>query len=334
MKKIAWLLLAACATTGEPGEGDRDLPTAGVGPFRKLAPEEVKGIAPFVLEDPNALYREPAVLREGEATLLYAVARDGGRDVIVRTRALDERTFFGSTGHLGNKPATVLAPEAPWEIALSGPWVLRWRGELLLYYGGAEGIGLARSSDGFSFRKEPAPVLVRGGDWETAPPHAPSVFELPDGRLHMLYAAGNAIGEAESDDGTMWRRLPGPVLAPGGQPFDAIAVGDPCAVPRTTPAGRFHVRVLYTGMDVAGKTTIGFAARYGEAGPLEGQAAPVYSVGQNERAPALLDLGPTSFLYVQQSRAIGSKPPYAAIAAGFAPANVTLPLAGDYPVLP
>ncbi|MBX3208000.1 MAG: hypothetical protein KF764_23335 [Labilithrix sp.] len=342
-------LVAACATTGAEGEGDRNLPTAGVGPFRKLEPEEVKGVAPFVLDDARALYREPAVLRDGESTLLYAVARVDEADVIVRTRALDERTFFGTSGHFGHKPVTVLEPDAPWEGALSGPTLVRFRGEILLFYAGAEGIGLARSTDGLTFRKEPGPVLTRDplpGSWETTAPRAPSVFALPDGRLRMLFAAGRAIGEAESADGVAWSRVggepvlvPAPPPAPGSllpnekPPFDTAAVGDPCVVTRTTPAGRFHVRVLYTGTDTSGATAVGFAARYGESGPLARQTVPVYSVGQKEAAPALLDLGDSSFLYVQQDRRDGDTS-FVAVAAAFAPGNVKLPPSGDYPDSP
>ena len=43
-------LIAACATTGDDGEGDLNLPTSGVGPFRKLSGAETRGIAPFVLD--------------------------------------------------------------------------------------------------------------------------------------------------------------------------------------------------------------------------------------------------------------------------------------------
>ena len=353
MRAIARLiglgLMAACATTGAGGEGDRNLPSAGVGPFRRLEPEEVKGVAPFVLDDARALYRDPAVLREGDSTLLYAVARVDGADVIVRTRATDERTFFGASGHFGERPVVVLAPDAPWEGALSGPALLRVRDEIWLFYGGREGIGVARSSDGLSFRKEPGPVLPRdpaAGSWEPAAPRAPSVYALPDGRLRMLYAAGGALGEAESVDGVAWSRIgAGPVLGPAPAPapesllpnekppFDAASIGDPCVATRTTPAGRLHVRVLYTGTDAAGATAIGFAARYGESGPLSRQPVPVYSVGQREAAPALLDLGDRSFLYVQQERRDGDAS-FVAIAGAFAPANVKLPASGDFPDTP
>ena len=346
------ICLAACATTGDAGEGDRNLPTAGVGPFRKLAAEEVKGLAPYVLEDSTALYREPAVLAEGDATLLYAVARVNGKDVIVRSRALDQRSFFGTSSHFGKKPAVVLEPEKLWEVALGGPALVHFGGDLLLYYSGAEGIGVARSADGLVFRKEPGPILSRDftpDSWETTPPHAPSVYVLPNGRLRMFYAAGNAIGEAESVDGVGWQRLrPGPALSPAAPaapgsllpnekpPFDTARVGDPCVTTRTTSAGRYHVRVLYTGTDLTGATAIGFAARYGETGALVRQPVPVYSVGQKEAAPALLEStdGTRSFLYVQQDRRDGNNPSFVAIAAAFAPGNVKLPPADDFPDAP
>jgi hypothetical protein len=345
---LVLLVVSACATTGDSGEGDKNLPTAGVGPFRKLEPEEMKGSAPFVLEDSVALYREPTVLRDGDSTLLFVVALVGARDVIVRTRALDDRTFFGATGQFGRKPLVVLEPGEAWEGgALSGPALLRFRDETFLYYAGAEGIGVARSTDGKVFRKEPGPILGRDpspSSCERSPPKAPTVFALPNGRLRMLYASGNAIGEAESEDGIRWTRL-GLVLGPSSQPapgsllpnekppFDTVAVGDPVVVTRTTPAGRLHVRVLYTGINDAGESAIGFAARYGASGPLQRQSVPVYAVNQREAAPALLDLGETSYLYVQQNRRAGDAS-FVAIAAAFSPANLTLPPAADFPESP
>lgn len=345
---LLFFCVAACATTGAAGEGDKNLPSSGVGPFRKLDIDEVKGIAPFVLDDALAQYREPAVLPEGEETLLFAVAVRDGRDVIVRTRALDGRTFYGTSAQFGAKPRIVLEPDAPWEGgALSGPAALRApSGELLLYYAAAGGIGLARSTDGVTFRKDAAnPILARdpASSWETTELRGPSVYLLPDGRFRLLYGSGVAIGEAESSDGVHFRRIqPSPVLgpapapAPGSllpnekPPFDTAAVADPYAVPRTTPAGRLQVRVLYTGRTEAGGSTIGFAARYGADGPLERQSVPVYAVGQKEVAPAFVERPEGSFLYVEQERRDGSRV-YRAIAGAFAPGNVKLPPPEDVP---
>jgi hypothetical protein len=351
MKRILLIALSACATTGASGEGDRDLPTSGVGPFRKLDIEEVKGIAPFVLDDSAAGYREPAALQEGEETLLFAVGANDGRDVIFRTHAFDGRTFAGTSGHFGVKARVVLEPDAApsWENgALSGPALVRGpSGELLLYYAAAGGIGVARSTDGFTFTKDGAnPILKREAAWETAEVRAPSVIRMPGGRFKMFYAAGNAIGEAESDDGIHFRRAgdrpvlePAPPPAPGSllpnekPPFDTASVGDPCASIRMTPADRLQVRVLFTGRDAAGGSTIGFAARYGEDGALVRQPVAVYAVGQKEVAPAFIERPEGSYLYVEQERRDGTRI-YRAIAGAFAPGNVKLPTPGDFPESP
>ncbi|MBX3230007.1 MAG: hypothetical protein KIT84_25765 [Labilithrix sp.] len=307
---VMLVMLVACGTTGDAGGDEAILPSAGMGPFRPLAEKELKGAAPFVLDDSLARYADPAVLADGESTLLYAVTQ--GK--IVRTRANDGRTFFGA-GQVGRAPAVVLAPTEPWEIALAGPFALRRGAEVWLYYAGEEGIGVARSSDGLAFTKEPGPIVWGGA--------APSVFALPDGSLRMLYTRGLEIEEAASPDGLAWQRI-GPVFSAShvAGAFDAVAVADPWAEPRTTAAGRFHVRVLYTGTDEAGATAIGFAGRYGVDGPLTRNPDPAYPAG---RQPALLG----AFLYVTQER-----PGYDAIAAALQPRAATLTPPGDYPASP
>jgi hypothetical protein len=318
-------LVAACAAGGGVDTSSPVLPSAGVGPFRDLAAAETKGIAPFILEDSAAQYREPAVLDDGAATLLYAVAHEATGDAIVRTRADDGRSFFGASSSSLSKPPVVLRADAAWEgTSLGGPSALRRDAEVWLYYAARGGIGLARG-DGLSFHKTPGPVLAPAAS-EAGSPHAPSVYVLPDGRLRMLYAAGAAIFEAESTDGALWRRLgTGPVLAPTlrAGDFDAVAASDPCASPRTTPAGRLLVRVLYTGTNDAGTTAIGFAGRYGDTGPFERQPSPVYAVGRKEAAPALSDRGDISLLYVQEELQSGDQS-WLAIAAAVTPLSAQL----------
>lgn len=360
---LSRLLLAAvataCATTGADGEGDRDLPSAGVGPFRKLADAEVLGIAPFVLEDRDARYREPSAVAVSDGVVLFAVASGAdGRDAIVRSRADDGRSFFGTTGDGGRRPPVVLAPELAWEgTALSGPSILRRGEEWWLYYAGAAGIGLARSRDGLAFTREPSPVLAAdpsAGGWETSAPRAPGAYVLPDGRIRLLYAAGTAIGEAESDDGVHFRRLDArpdtpaldPVLAashevvpasgalPARWAFDARAVSDPVGLRRVTAAGRVHLRVLYTGESPDGATAIGLAARYGDDGPLERNASPVYAAGQRERAPAVAEVSGVTLLYVGQDRRVDATRTAPGIACAVAPANVLLPAPAPYPPSP
>jgi hypothetical protein len=357
---LAFALAApSCATTAAEGEGDRNLPTVGVGPFRKLGVDEVPGIAPFVFDDRTASFREPAVLRsdDGNGAILYVVAKVMDVDVIVRTRSDDARAFYGTTGDTGKTAPVVLSASLPWEgKLLSGPSALRVNGEIFLYYAAAGGVGVARSTDGLTFRKEGAAILSRDpkSKWEATELRAPTVTILPDGRFRMFYASGVAIGEAESTDGVHFQRVDPdpstsaiePVLvpappAPAGSllpnekpPFDTARVGDPCASVRITPADRLQVLVLYTGADETGATAIGFAARYGDSGPLVRQPAPVYSVSAKEAAPALLELEGGAYLYVQQDRRIDATLTYPAIAAAFAPGTVHLPMPADYPETP
>ena len=361
--RLAMIALgAACATTGVDGDGDLNLPTASVGPFRKLAADEVPGIAPFVFDDRTTLYREPAALTEGSDVILFAVARNGSgaaaTDVIVRTRATDGRAFLGTSADTSHVAPVVLRPTEAWEGgALSGPFVVRAGADVLLYYAAAGGIGLARSSDGgLTFQKVPGPIFVRDPAvaWETTQVRAPGVYVLPDGRSRLLYTAGPCIGEAESTDGVRFTRLdadpstpaidfvlgPGAPAAPGSllpnekPPFDTASVADASPSTRITPAGRLHVRVLYTGRDPAGVSTIGFAARYGDAGRLDRNRSPVYSVGANEAAPAYAEVPGGAFLYVQQTRRVDERLSYSAIAAAFAPGTVKLPAPASYPDAP
>src|SRR5439155_12909767 len=130
-------------------------------------------------------------------------------DVIVRSRALDGRAFYGTSADSAHVPPAVLRADQPWEGgALAGPFVLS-HGGFLLYYAGMgakRGIGVARSLDGTTFRKEPGPILedVSG----------PAAYVGEDGRFHLFFSAGNSIGEAISDDGVRFTRLPDLVLAP------------------------------------------------------------------------------------------------------------------------
>jgi hypothetical protein len=337
---FACILLVACATTGEEGKGDENLPTAGVGPFRKLDGEEVPGVAPFVLDDRNVLFREPCALDDNGDMILYAVGRFEGKDVIVRSRSKDGRAFYGTSVDSGHTVPIVLRADQPWEgAAVGGPYVIRNDAGFLLYYSAAGGIGVARSVDGLSFTKEPGPILADAS--------GPAVYVGQDGKHHLFFGTGNAIGEAVSDDAIHFTRLPDLVLAPAPPappgsllpnekpPFDTVRVSDPTVVTRITPAGRFHVRVIYAGLGDADTHAIGFAARYGDSGPLSRNPVPVFAVNQKETAPAFVDRGEIgTFLYVQQQRRIDADLQYPAIAAAYAPGNIKLGTPATFPDTP
>jgi hypothetical protein len=356
------VLASACATLGTPAGSDDNLPSSGVGPFRPVTEQEVPSgaLAPFVFSSEQVLYREPAVLAasgdpSSASVILYAVGRVGGRDVIVRTRADDGRSFYGDVADNANDThplhaaPQVLAADQPWEGAnLAGPSAVQVGTQTWLYYGAAGGIGLAQSSDGATFTKAPGPVLGAdpGAAWESTPPGAPSVAVFPDGSWHMAYSAGASIGEAVSADGVSWARFDAdpttpaldPILGPGGSgSFDSAQVSDPLLAPRVTPAGRLHVRVLYTGWDgppgaASRSSAIGFAARYGASGPLTRAGAPVYTVSLHEAAPALFEWAAGSMLYVHEDDGVLDRThPYSAVAAAFAPEEGMLPPVGPFP---
>ncbi len=296
--------------------------------------------------------------------VMYTVAHAGGHDVIVRTHADDARSFYGALAdnenddiHPVHTPPQVLVADASWEGKdLSGPSAVQVGGAVWLYYAAAGGVGLAQSDDGITFAKFGQPVLGIDANvvWETTPPAAPSVAVLPDGTWRMMYSAGNAIGEARSTDGFVWTRMdadpstPGvdPVLGPSPsvempvQPFDRGQVSDPLLAPRITPGGRLQLRVLYTGWNMppgaqGRSSAIGFAARYGESGPLSRQPAPVYSVSLHEAAPALFEWNEGSMLYVHEdATALDPMNPFPAIAAAFAPEDDALPPASAFPSSP
>jgi hypothetical protein len=327
-----------------------------------------KALVPYVFTNQTADYREPCVVGTSSdpsstEVWMYAVGHVGGVDVIVRTRADDARSFYGDLSDNGTgappTPPVVLQASESWEGGstgdLAGPSALMVDGQLWLYYAAAGGIGLAQSSDGLSFTKVSGPVLAvdSSAAWETTTPHAPSVAVFPDGSWHMMYGAGVSIGEATSADGMTWTRVDGnPIFPPSPTvdpstlpvgvlpPFDEGQVDDPMLAPQTTADGRLQVRVLYTGYGAAPGTAgrasaIGFAARYGDSGPLSSQADPVYTVSLHEKAPAFFEWSGGSLLYVSEDDgSLSTSMPFPAIAAGYAPATGMLPAPAPFPTTP
>jgi hypothetical protein len=372
---LALLGMIACGTIASPGGGDLHLPTADVGPFSALAKDEVApgDEPPFVFSNESAQYRDPCIIPEspgasGPGVILFAVATGSSGDVIVRTRADDGRSFYGDSVDAQNTHPSHVAPVVlhatqQWEGRdLSGPSALRVGSDVWLYYAGAGGIGLAVSNDGGkTFQPQAGPVLgaADGVAWEFTPPRAPSVAVFPDGTFHMLYASGNAVGEAMSADGKAWRRVDAdpttpafdPVLVPSAHvdpstlpvgvppPFDEGAVDDPLLVPTVDVAGRLVLHALYTGYSAplgakSRTSAIGIAGRLGTSGRFTKQPDPAYNVQSGEAAPALLQFGDEqALLYVQQANT-SVMPSYLSIAAAYAPASGMLGAPGAFPTSP
>ena len=346
-KPLLFLALGAvaCSTLAETAGGDSNLPSSGVGPFRKLTGEEVRGAV--VLDDKTLDYRAPSALPlgSGMADALYFVVHDAasGHDVIARSRATDGRSFYGAVQDVGHHPPTVLVSDQAWEGPdLGHPSVLAVAGGVWLYYASNGAIGLAKSSDGFAFTKTGGPVLAADA---LGPIDSASVAILPDGTFDLMLAQGGAIYEATSADGSAFTRVDAdpttpamdPVLVAGqgeSPPFDTLGVADPFLSPRTTEAGRLQIRVLYTGYapsEAGVQSSIGFAARYGTSGALERASGPVYAIGKHESAPSLFPWQDGSLLYVEQDSTDAT---YRQIGGAVAPATLTLSHPDPYPDSP
>lgn len=275
----------------------------------------------------NPIARAGAALRLGvgdDLHLALYVARDvdvepGKSASIVRMESTDARTFAAA-----DVTQAVLGDAAFEGGAIGDPWVVRADAEVWLYYAvhpvaglaaQTPGIARARASDaaGTTFTKDGA-ITLDGpkGAWETDPPRAPSVARDDAGTWHLFYGSGTAIGEATSNDGLHFTRVglaplleaapPAPDTLPEGvkPPFDDRAVDDPCVERALTQSGRTIWRVLYTGLDRRGGSGIGFAARYGDQGPLSRNPASVYSIKLHARAPAYARFDSFSLLFPTQ----------------------------------
>ncbi|MDC3958761.1 hypothetical protein [Polyangium jinanense] len=351
---LALALLSGCATLADTETGGENLPNAAAGPFRALRTGELGNLrsAPNALADDETFPRDPAVLDADGDPATPAVfgyfsmnpevpgeepdltAPSGA---IVRYGAEDGRSF-------DRAPLVVLTPEAPWEGGTVGaPSVVRVGDEIFLYYAAAGGIGLARSLDGSVFARVPGAVLgPDASGWEAgAVPRSPGVVVLDDGSFRLFYEVpgpGDAarIGEARSDDGVTWTRVgDGPALAPapageGAEPpYDGAWVGAPAPVLARSAEGRPILRVYYAARDSLGRAVVGLAARFdpGSEKSLERAASPVFGSGSSlgPHEPCVLVRPGHTLLFSTQRAGRTKSANYPAVAAGVAPADVSLP---------
>ncbi len=211
--------------------------------------------------------------------------------------------FDGKTWHTGLATSTnglewtrrgkVLAPDpATWEgnyIAANGSALLS--GGTFLYWYQAGGrqpsIGMAESSDGLRWTRQPRPVLEPGprGSWDERGVADPYVIQ-EQGVFYMYYlgqdrARRQRLGVARSNDGKVWEKLrANPVLELGEMgAFDENGLGEPAVW--SAQGWRW---MLYTGRDRAEIRRLGLArSRDGvhwervPAKPLFGGDQPWYS---------------------------------------------------------
>jgi predicted GH43/DUF377 family glycosyl hydrolase len=187
--------------------------------------------------------------------------------------------FDGATWHTGlavsrdalewQKQGKVLSPDArTWEgsyMAANGA-ALYENGEFWYWYQAGPRdvprIGLARSPDARTWRKEPAAVLDTGprGSWDERGVGDPYVIRR-NGWFYMYYlgqdrARRQRLGLARSPDGVRWEKLrTSPVLELGAVgAFDENGLGEPAE----WQAGGWYY-ILYTGRDRGENRRLGLA---------------------------------------------------------------------------
>jgi hypothetical protein len=346
----------ACATLAGQGQGDVDLPNALTGPFRALKRGKVcdndvctgvdelpAGTSNGIIKYPgNPPSRSPSALVRGELhVVLYAGRGLEGQplDRIVRMESLDGRTF--------EDVKDVLSADAPFEGGtIHDPAALDVQGTVWLYYNTSDGIARAVSTDGLTgaaFAKDGKPIALEGTKepWETDPPRAPSVVRLDDGTFRMFYASGKAIGEAKSADGVTFTRV-GLAIAPSNPvdpatlpegvrpPFDDDSVDDPSIQRVVTAAGRVHYQLHYTGRDRSGRSSVGFAGRFGEDGKWEKREGFVFGGklfgdpdgNSHANAPTVARFGGFALIFANVDYDKTQK-----LGIGIAPQRMTLPIA-------
>jgi hypothetical protein len=271
------LLLVACGTLHGEGAGDRNLPSAGMGPFRVLEEGEVDQ-APYLSVTRTAAGRGQVVrLADGTFALYRGEERDGVRS-IVRETSPDGLAFADTVEVLseGTAPAVVLESD-----------------RVRLWYESAGRILYTESGDGTSFAPG-SEAFSAAVDWEGGFVGAPSVVPDDGGGYLLYYAARGGIGVATSVDGTHFVRVGDSPIIPPGEPgeWDDRAVGRPAARAHVSPTGRRTVQLFYVGIAAAAASddppyAVGVAASFDGRVFERSPGGPVL-----ERSRPLVGLGP------------------------------------------
>jgi predicted GH43/DUF377 family glycosyl hydrolase len=232
-------------------------------------------LPPVAGGDPATTFRfeeqpDPVISRQGFADVLNPSVAGA----INLYSAFDGRTWHTvlatspDGGLHWREEGIVLSPDPrTWEgdyIAANGS--LLFHGGLWYWYEaaprGAHRIGLARSSDGKSWRKEPAPVLDHGpvGAWDERVVADPYVIRI-EPYFYLYYlgqdrAVRQRLGVARSTDGVHWEKLrANPILELGAAgAFDEAGLGEPAV----WQSHGFYW-MLYTGRDAKEYRRLGLA---------------------------------------------------------------------------
>ena len=141
-------------------------------------------------------------------------------------------TSLGGPWRVDQDPRLEHGDEGAWDaVRVAEPSIVRTDEGFRMYYTGFDDadvarIGVATSSDGVTWTKQPGPVFEGGQEWDGGSVGNPQVVATSGG-LVMAYrteAGSFGFGLARSDDGTNWEPSEAnPIMSedrsPGGEPF-------------------------------------------------------------------------------------------------------------------
>ena len=167
--------------------------------------------AEIPLANPGADVSTGFIAADGTWTLIFETVASGRPWVLGRATAPRPQGPWT----IDEQPILEPGPAGAWDAGgLSWPSVVpNDAGGYVMWFQASERvrgpgvIGRATSVDGVTWRKDDAPVLVPGVEWERGSLDRPRVVRTSAG-LFMLYAGGRLAerGGAWSDDGITWRR--------------------------------------------------------------------------------------------------------------------------------
>lgn len=309
---------AACGMGGYVSPGGHDLPNAGLGPFRLLAPTESEN-GQAILVNGSVDSSMVVQVDETQYMLVYTSALIGerpaedptapwlaryGARTIRRSEPNARPTFVGEID--------VLSASAAWEGAeVFDPWMLRLpSGRMRLYYAAEGGIGVAESdtATGTFTRVGDGPVLATDDvDFDTTAPRHPSV--IFDGSRYVLYfATQTKVGVAFSADGLTWtdvREAPIEITVPGVDDPEIASFGAPSALWKTPSVGAPYAHI-FCEVRLADGTTRLSASGTRDHDTFDTTLIPPIGRGTNPGMPSALGWNDrTTFLYFTVDKTVG-----------------------------
>lgn len=266
-------LLTGCAALGKETPFSEPVSTSGVGPFRRLAPEETRFLGRAI--ELGNVGVDRASFAGG--SLFYGAAAPidplPERNPALPARDLDPgqfepmRIFRSSTETMFgfDVGSEILAASEPWEGGyVSQPWALEMAdGSVRLYYAAAGGIGVAvaPSASGTFTRNGDGLVLANDLGIQEAGLRSPAVTQL-DGTYYLYADDGTQIWVATSVDGLAFTLLDtnaetasvdALTIPPRADEDDLEerAYVSPAATVATSPTGRTTLRLYVEAQQVA-----------------------------------------------------------------------------------